>query len=150
PNALLGISCATARAVSRSRKLPLWKSLDSGQTPKMPIPMVNIISGGLHAGGRIEVQDFLVVPHAFPTLADALEGIVKVHRAAEGVLLEQGYQLTGVADEGGWGPALESNGEGLDIIADAIARAGLDNRFTIALDIASSHFHRDGRYQLRT
>jgi enolase len=149
-NAILGISCATARAVARSRKLPLWKSLDAGQTPKMPVPMVNIISGGLHAGSRIEVQDFLVVPHAFPTLAEMLDGIVKVHRTAEGVLLEQGYQLTGVADEGGWGPALESNVQGLEILSDAIARAGLDNRFTIALDIASSHFHEEARYVLKT
>jgi len=149
-NALLGISCATARAIARSRKLPLWKSLATGQQPRMPVPMVNIISGGLHGGSRIEVQDFLIIPRGFSRLSEALEAIVKVHRATEGVLFEQGYQLTGVADEGGWGPALESNVEGLDILADAIARTGLDNRFTIGLDIASSHFHREGRYILKT
>jgi len=149
-NALLGISCACARSVAQSRRVPLWQSLPSGQTPKMPVPMVNIISGGLHAGSRIEVQDFLVIPHGFPDLAAALEGIVKVHRAAEGVLLEREYTLTGVADEGGWGPALESNQEALDILADAIARTGLDDHFSIALDIAASHFHQDGRYHLKT
>jgi enolase len=149
-NALLGISCACARAWAQSRRVPLWRSLPSGQTPKMPVPMVNIISGGLHAGSRIEVQDFLVIPSGFPDLATALEGIVKVHRAAEGVLLERCYKLTGVADEGGWGPSLESNQEGLDILADAIARTGIDEHFSIALDIAASHFHEDGRYHLKT
>lgn len=149
-NAILGISCAVARAVAKSRKLPLWKSLPSGQAPRVPVPMVNIISGGLHAGRRIEVQDFLVVPRGFSSLADALEGIVKVHRATEGVLLERGYQLTGVADEGGWGPALESNVEALEILADGMARAGLDDRFTIALDIAATHFHSAGRYRLES
>jgi len=103
-NAILGISCAVARAVARSRKLPLWKALPSGQKPTLPVPMVNIISGGLHAGSRIEVQDFLVVPRGFSSFREALEGIVKVHRATEGVLLERGYLLTGVADEGG-GPS---------------------------------------------
>lgn len=149
-NALLGVSCAVARAAAVHRRVPLWKSLPSGQTPAMPVPMVNILSGGRHAGGRIEVQDFLVIPRGFPSLADALEGIVKMHRAAEGVLLERGYRLTGVADEGGWGPALKSNEEGVEVLADAIARAGIENQFTIALDIAASHFHRDGRYDLKT
>jgi len=149
-NAILGISCAVARAVARSRKLPLWKALPSGQKPTLPVPMVNIISGGLHAGSRIEVQDFLVVPRGFSSFREALEGIVKVHRATEGVLLERGYLLTGVADEGGWGPALESNAEALEILADGIARTGLEDRFTIALDIAASHFYAGGRYHLKS
>lgn len=149
-NAILGISCAVARAVARARKLPLWESLPSGQQPRMPVPMVNIISGGLHAGSRIEVQDFLVVPRKFPSFRKALEGIVKVHRATEGVLLERGYLLTGVADEGGWGPSLESNAEALEILADAIARTGLEDHFTIAIDVAASHFYSGGRYHLKS
>src|SRR5579884_2683373 len=149
-NAILGISCAAARAAARSRRWPLWRSLATGQQPSMPVPMVNMISGGLHAGSRIEFQDFLAIPLGFEDVSKALEAIVRVHRATEGVLLEQGYRLTVVADEGGWGPALEANVEGLEILSDAIARAGLDDHFTIGLDIASSHFHRDGRYELKT
>lgn len=146
-NALLAVSCAAARAVALSRKIPLWRSLATERSPKMPVPMVNIISGGLHAGRRIEVQDFLVMPHGFASLAESLEAIVRVHRATEGVLLERGCLLTGVADEGGWGPALESNEQALEILTDAIARAGLDDRFRIAIDVAASHFYATGRYR---
>ena len=149
-NAILGISCAAARAAARALRMPLWRYLSAGRKPAMPSPMVNIISGGLHAGGRIEVQDFLVIPLGFATLADALEAIVKVHRATEGVLLEEGYALTGVADEGGWGPALEANEAALRILTDAIDRTGLETRFTIAVDVAASHFHSDGRYHLKS
>ncbi len=149
-NAILGVSCAAARAVAQSRRLPLWKSLSSGQTPRMPVPMVNMISGGLHAGRRIEVQDFLVIPRGFATYAEALEGIVKIHRATERAILERGYLLTGAADEGGWGPALASNAEGLEILTDAIARTGLADRFSIALDIASSHFYDRGQYHMKS
>ena len=147
-NALLGVSCAAARAVALSRKVPLWRYLAGGRSPAMPVPMVNMISGGLHARRRIEVQDFLVIPRGFSNLAESLEAIVRVHRATEGVLHERGCLLTGVADEGGWGPALESNEQALEILADAIARAGLDDRFRIAIDLAASHFYAAGRYRL--
>jgi enolase len=140
-NAILGVSCAVARAVSNARKLPLWRSLESGQTPRMPVPMVNIISGGLHAGNLIEVQDFLVIPRGFPSLADSLEAIVAVHRATRDRLNANGYRVTGVADEGGWGPALAKNETALDMLACA-------DSMDIAIDVAASHFYRDGAYHL--
>ena len=149
-NALLGVSCAAARAVAQARRIPLWKSLASGRQPVLPRPMVNILSGGLHAGRKIEVQDYLAVPQGGESLGAALEAIAAIHRTTHGVLLEQGYQLTGVADEGGWGPALTSNEEGLRILADAIARAGHEQKFSIALDLAASHFHANGCYELKS
>ena len=106
-NATLGVSCALARALASESKLPLWKSLASPAPARLPVPMVNIFSGGLHAGGQIEFQDFLIIPHGFGTYADALEATVAVHRAAQRVVHEHGYLLTGVADEGGLGPRLE-------------------------------------------
>ena len=153
-NAILGVSCAVARAVAKSRKIPLWKSLtDSfGTKPKLPVPMVNILSGGAHAGRQIEFQDFLVMAAAFRTIRETLEGIVKIHRAAGVVLRERGYTLTGVADEGGWGPALGSNREGLEILCVAIERAGFrpGEDFAIAIDVAASQFYCDGAYRLAT
>lgn len=140
-NAILSVSCAMARAVANARKLPLWKSLDSGQTPRMPVPMVNIISGGLHAGNLIEVQDFLVVPCGCASLAASLETIVAVHRATRDRLSANGYRVMGVADEGGWGPALDKNETALEMLA-------CGDRMDIAVDIAASHFFRDGEYYL--
>jgi enolase len=148
-NAVLGVSCAVARAVAGARGLPLWRSLPSGQEPAMPRPMVNILSGGLHAGKRIEVQDFMAAPQGIDSFSAALEAIVAVHRSARDVLSENGYMLTGVADEGGWGPALPSNETGLEMLLRAIEKSGNGERFTIALDIAASHFLvQGGRYGL--
>lgn len=140
-NAILSVSCAVARAVANARRLPLWRSLDSGQTPGMPVPMVNIISGGLHAGNLIEVQDFLVIPRDFTSLADSLEAIVAVHRNTRDRLNASGYPVRGVADEGGWGPGLDKNETAFDMLA-------CDDCMNIAVDVAASHFYRNGAYHL--
>jgi enolase len=155
-NAMLGVSCAVARAVALSRGEPLWKRLAQlGRLPRtaaLPVPMVNILSGGLHAGRNIEVQDFLAIGHGFGTFGEALRAIVAIHGAARRVLEERGIPLTGVADEGGWGPRLERNELGLEVLSRAIERAGYrpGEQVSIALDIASSHFHENGRYHLAT
>jgi enolase len=147
-NAMLGISCAFARALAARRRLPLWASLDFGIAPAMPVPMVNIISGGLHAGRQIEIQDFLMVPHGFDCMADRLEAVVACHHAAHDLLEAGGYRLTGVADEGGWGPALPSNERALEILSEAITKTGLEGRASIAIDVAASHFLSGGVYRL--
>lgn len=147
-NAILGVSCAYARAVANEERIPLWASLPSGAEPSMPVPMVNMISGGLHAGGLIEVQDFLAVPHGFQTLADSLEALVAIHHATRNWLVQKGYRLTGVADEGGWGPALESNEAALEALSAAIAMDGLESNVSIAIDVASSHFRVGNSYRL--
>ncbi len=151
-NAILGVSCAVARAVARSRGIPLWRHLAGPRTPLLPVPMVNIISGGLHAGRHLEVQDFLVIPHRAATLSAALEAVVAIHQSAGRLLEASGYLLTGVADEGGWGPRLQANERGLEILTEAIVAAGYKpgEDVSIGLDVAASHFHVEGGYQLVT
>jgi enolase len=143
-NAVLAVSCAVARAVARLFNAPLWKYLAQGRRPAMPVPMVNIISGGLHAGGgregSPEFQDFLVIPRGYADLASALEAVRSVHRAAGKILAAP------TADEGGWGPRLESNERAVAILREAIETAGA--RMDIALDVAATHFFGDGLYSL--
>lgn len=152
-NAILGASCAIARALAAHLSKPLWRVLAdqfASGPPSIPLPMVNIISGGLHAGGQIDFQDFLVRPLRFESLRDALEATTRVHRATREILESQSHRLTGVADEGGWGPALDSNQSALDLLCEAIERAGFlpGEHFDIALDAAASHFFLDGSYRL--
>jgi enolase len=151
-NAILGVSCAVARAVARSGRLPLWRYLAGERRAVLPVPMVNILSGGLHAGRNFEFQDFLAVPLGFATYAEALEAIVAVHRAARAVLEKRGYALTGVADEGGWGPHLPTNETALDVMLEAIERASYHpgRQMAIAIDVAASHFFDEGKYELQT
>jgi len=151
-NAILGVSCAVARAVAKSRSIPLWNYLAGGRRAVVPVPMVNILSGGLHAGHNFEFQDFLAIPLNFATYAEALEAVVAVHRAARAVLDKRGCILTGVADEGGWGPHLASNEAALDVMVEAIeaARYRPGEQIAIGIDAASSHFYAGGKYELRT
>ncbi|HMC60447.1 MAG TPA: phosphopyruvate hydratase, partial [Candidatus Solibacter sp.] len=151
-------SCAVARAAARARRMPLWQHLADGRHAVLPVPMVNILSGGLHAGSHIEFQDFLVVPRGFATYGQALEAIVAVHRAARRVIEDRGLVLTGVADEGGWGPRFQSNEQALEILSEAIQASGYlpgtsppsaaGPRMDIAIDAATTHFWRDGAYVL--
>jgi len=146
-NAILAISCAAARAAALARDIPLWKHLSEMSTspaPRMPNPMINIISGGLHAGRNLEFQDFLAIPRGYPDLISALEATVRVHRETERILKKRGYLMTGVADEGGWGPHLESNERAVAVLREAIEAAGAS--MDIALDVASTHFYADGVY----
>jgi enolase len=152
-NAILGICCAAARALAITRGVPLWSLLHyefGCAPPLLPVPMVNILSGGLHAGGCIDFQDFLAIPSGFDSFPEALHAIVRVHRAAGAVIEEAGHVLTGVADEGGWGPTLPSNEAAAELLMRAIERAGYrpGEQISIALDVASTHFYRDGRYAL--
>jgi enolase len=151
-NAILGVSCAVARAAACSRGMPLWRYLAGQRRPVLPVPMVNILSGGLHAGRNFEFQDFLAVPLGFATYAEALAAIVAVHGASRSVLEKRGYMLTGVADEGGWGPHLPSNETALDVMVEAIEQANYHpgRQMGIAIDVASSHFFNHGKYALRT
>jgi enolase len=143
-NAVLGVSCAVARAAAAARGEQLWHYLAGRRKALLPLPMVNMISGGHHAGWNFDFQDFLIVPHGASTYAAALEMAVAVHRATREVLDARGYVLTGVADEGGWGPKLERDEQALDILVEAIARAGYSagTQVSIAIDVAASHFER--------
>ncbi len=151
-NAILAVSCAAARAAAMAKRMPLWQWLAASRAASVPLPMVNILSGGLHAGHNIEFQDFLIVPHGFESYGEALEAVVRVHGAARDAITEAGYALTGTADEGGWGPLLESNTRALELLTAAIERAGYrpGEQISIALDVAASHFFRDFRYELKS
>ncbi len=149
-NAILALSCAIARARAKSRGLPLWLSLSEGRRAKIPLPMVNILSGGLHAGRQIEFQDFLAVPHGFSSFAAALEAATRVHRRMRELLHDRGRAPAGVADEGGWGPHLDSNEDALDYMVRAIESSGYvpGDQVSIAIDAAATHFYRNGKYRL--
>ena len=151
-NAILAVSCAAARAAALSEGLPLWRYLAGARIPKLPVPMVNILSGGLHAGRNIEFQDFLVVPNGIQEYGRQLEAVVAIHRAAKNVLETAGCVLSGVADEGGWGPKLDSNEKALEYLTRATELAGFRPGVdvSIAIDVASSHFFTGDAYDLQT
>ena len=151
-NAILAVSCAVARAAASASRIPLWRYLAADRTPALPVPMVNILSGGLHASGNFEFQDFLVIPRGFAVYRQALEAIVAIHRATRVLLDERGFGITGVADEGGWAPRLANNEMALEILATAIERSGLTpgRQVRLAIDVASTHFWHDGQYVLQS
>ena len=150
-NAILGVSLACAHAAAASRKQPLWRYLDRAGRARMPLPMVNLISGGLHAGRNLELQDFLFLPIGATSYSESLHMTVRVYRALGVVLQEQGHEGVLVGDEGGFGPKLRSNEEAIEIILQAYIRAGLTpgRDAAIALDVASTHFYEAGVYRLK-
>jgi enolase len=150
-NALLAVSLACAHAGAAARGLPLWRHLDRDGRARLPLPMVNLISGGLHAGGNLDFQDFLFLPIAARSYSEALETTVAVYRALSGVLTRHGFEGVLVGDEGGFGPRLKSNEQAVELCLEAFRAAGLEpgKQAALALDVAASHFFRDGRYHLK-
>jgi enolase len=149
-NAILGVSLACAHAGAASRGQPLWRYLDTEGIACLPLPMVNLISGGLHAGGNLDLQDFLFMPIGARSYSQSLEMTAAVYRALSGVLIRHGFEGVLVGDEGGFGPRLQANEQAIDMILRAIEDAGLKlgEQAALALDVASTHFYRDGRYHL--
>jgi enolase len=141
-NAMLAVSLATARAAAASAGIPLWRHLAGDRSPLLPLPMVNIISGGLHARGPIDFQDFLVMPVGARSYAESLEMSVAIYRATAGVLQAAGYS-TLKADEGGFGPAVSSHREALELLQKGVETAGLNPGIDVvyALDVAATHFY---------
>jgi enolase len=150
-NCILAVSLAFARAAAASNGLPLWRYLGCDAAPLLPLPMVNMISGGLHARGGLAIQDFLVLPLSASSFAEALETSVGVHAALGRVLGERGSS-TLRADEGGYGPALGSVTEALELLELAVTRAGHEPGTDVAfgLDVAATHFYdaASGSYRL--
>ena len=148
-NAILAVSLANARAFARSQERPLWFVLGLAKA-KMPLPMVNMISGGKHAGGNLDIQDVLIMPVGARDYPTGLEWIVRVYRRLGKLLTGAGYEGYLVGDEGGYGPRLKSNREAVEFVVRAIEAAGLrpGDDVTIALDVAASHFYREGGYYL--
>lgn len=150
-NAILGISLAVARASANSARLPLYRYLGGTAANELPVPMVNIMSGGIHGGGNVDYQDYMMIPLRAATYSEALADINAVYRAVKAVLMERGVYRAGVADEGGYAPALKSNESGFDVMVEAMERADLEpgRDAAIAVDIAASHFYQRGRYCLQ-
>ncbi len=150
-NAILGVSLACAHAAAACRRVPLWQYLDVENRACMPLPMVNLISGGLHAGGNLDFQDFLFLPIAARSFSEALEITVAIYRNLAHVLTSHGFEGVLVGDEGGFGPKLPANERAVELILNAFAKTGLTagKDAAIALDVASSHFYRDELYHVR-
>ncbi len=149
-NAVLAASVACALASARSQGLPLWQALCPDVPPLVPLPMVNVISGGAHAGGLLDVQDFLVVPVGAGTFAEAIEWASRVRAVTATVLSERGYDVSLVADEGGLAAPLPSNRAALDVLLEGIERSGLEPgaEAAIAVDVAATQLLVDGMYVL--
>ena len=145
-NAILGVSLAVAKAAADDAGLPLFRYLGGDDATTLPVPMLNVINGGVHAANSIDLQEFMVVPVGADTFADALRIGAEVYHALKSVLGERGL-ATGVGDEGGFAPDLESSEAAIEAILEAAERAGHRERVAIALDPATSEVYADGRYR---
>src|SRR5215470_6456878 len=148
-NALIATSLAVLHAAAATERAPLWRYVADGRNVTLPLPQVQIFGGGVHAGRRVDVQDFMVVATGAKSFSQALEMTAEVYRCA-GKLLEQRGFVAGVADEGGWWPNFARNEDALDALVEAIECAKLvpGDDVSIALDIAASQFGSRGRYRL--
>jgi len=151
-NAILGVSMAVARAAAESVGLPLYRYLGGVGARLLPVPMFNILNGGVHANWQgTDFQEFMIAPVGAPDFREALRWGSEVYQSLKGVLKSGGYS-TGVGDEGGFAPVLKKNSDAVDVILKAIEKAGYQpgEQIAIALDPASSGFYEDGLYNLRT
>ncbi|WP_133499798.1 phosphopyruvate hydratase [Cognatilysobacter terrigena] len=148
-NALLGVSMANAHAVAASKKMPLWQHLANGREAVLPVPMMNIINGGAHADNNVDLQEFMVLPVGFDSFREALRAGTEIFHALKSVLKGRGLS-TAVGDEGGFAPDLRSNEEALETILEAIGKAGYraGEDVLLGLDVASSEFFENGKYNL--
>ncbi|GAA3533663.1 enolase [Aeromicrobium flavum] len=146
-NAILGISLAVAHAAAESAGLPLFRYVGGPNAHVLPVPMMNILNGGAHADSNVDVQEFMIAPIGAESFAESLRWGAEVYHALKGVLHDRGLS-TGLGDEGGFAPNLESNRAALDLIAVAVEKAGftLGSDIALAMDVAASEFHGDGGY----
>src|SRR3990172_1721209 len=148
-NSLLAVSMASARAAAADAKQPLYRHLHQGGEFILPVPMMNIINGGAHADNSVDMQEFMILPIGAPTFAEALRYGAEVFHTLKKVLHARGLN-TAVGDEGGFAPNLPSNEAAVQVIIEAIAKAGfkLGKDIVLGLDCASSEFYKEGRYDL--
>jgi enolase len=146
-NAILAVSMAAARAAANEYGLPLYRYLGGAAANTLPTPMMNILNGGAHADNNVDFQEFMVMPVGAPSFSEALRWGVEVFHTLKGVLKKRGYN-TSVGDEGGFAPSVKSNVEAIEVVLEAIEKAGYKpgDEIAIALDPASSEFYQDGKY----
>ena len=147
-NAILGVSLAVAKAAASSADLPLFRYLGGPNAYLLPVPMLNILNGGAHADSNVDVQEFMIAPIGASTFAEGLHQGTEVYHALKSVLKGKGLS-TGLGDEGGFAPSLASNRTALDVITEAIEKAGLvpGTDIVFAMDVAATEFYKDGAYQ---
>ena len=148
-NAILGVSMAVAKAAANYVGLPLYQYLGGTNAHELPVPMMNILNGGSHADNNVDIQEFMIMPVGAPNFSECLRMNVEIYHALKGILKAKGLS-TGLGDEGGFAPNLESNAEALDVIMEAIEKAvykpGKD--IVLAMDVAASEFYKDGKYHM--
>lgn len=146
-NAILAVSMAAARASAYSLDIPLYRYLGGAGANVLPVPMMNILNGGAHADNNVDFQEFMVMPVGAPTFSEALRWGVEVFHTLKGVLKKRGYN-TAVGDEGGFAPSVKSNVEAIEVVLEAITKAGYKpgDEIAIALDPAVSELYQEGRY----
>jgi enolase len=150
-NATLGVSLAVAKAAANSVGMPLFRYVGGVSASVLPVPMMNILNGGKHAEGGVDFQEFMIVPVGAETFSEGLRWGVEVYHALKAVLHKKSL-ATGVGDEGGFAPSLKSNEAALELIIEAIGKAGLKpgEQVALAMDPASTEFFIDGQYRLAT
>ncbi len=148
-NAILGVSMAFARAMAESSGVPLYQYLGGSNAYLLPVPCMNIINGGKHADNNVDFQEFMIAPHNAPSFAESIRMGIEVFHSLKSVLRAKGYS-TGVGDEGGFAPDLKSNEEAIEVILEAITKAGYKPGadVSICLDPAASEMWEDGKYKM--
>lgn len=150
-NALLAVSLACARARALAKKKPLFISLNQGETMTMPVPMMNILNGGAHADNNVDIQEFMIMPVGAPDFPNALRMGAEIFHTLKSVLKKQGLN-TSVGDEGGFAPDIQSNRQALDMLSEAVEKAGykLGHDIVFSLDVAASELYKESLYQMNS
>ena len=151
-NAILAVSLAVAKAAATEAQKPLFLSLSKSDTFVMPVPMMNVINGGEHADNNVDMQEFMILPVGFDKFSEALRCGAEIFHTLKKVLVSSGYSVAGVGDEGGYAPDLPSNEMAIEMIMKAIVEAGYKpgENVYIGLDLASTEFYSDGKYNLKS
>lgn len=146
-NAILGVSIAAAKAAAQSAGLPLYRYIGGPNAHILPVPMMNILNGGAHADSGVDVQEFMIAPIGAETFSEALQVGAEVYHTLKSVIKDKGLS-TGLGDEGGFAPSVDSTKAALDLIVEAVEKSGykLGEDIALALDVASSEFYKDGKY----
>ncbi|MDE0343468.1 MAG: phosphopyruvate hydratase [Deltaproteobacteria bacterium] len=149
-NAILGVSLAAAHAQAAADRVPLYRYLGGEEARTLPVPMLNVVNGGAHADNNVDVQEFMLIPWGLRSFAEALRAGAEIYATLKGVLSKKGYG-TSVGDEGGFAPRLKSNEEAIELLLEAVTKAGyqVGGQVVLGLDVAASEFHDNGAYVLR-
>jgi enolase len=149
-NAILGVSLAVAHAEARSQGLSLYRYLGGTSGKTLPVPMLNVVNGGVHADNNVDVQEFMIVPYGMKSFSDGLRAAVEIFQTLKKVLQDRSL-ATSVGDEGGFAPRLKSNADAIELLLEAVGAAGYQagTQVALALDVASSEFYEDGAYVFR-